>query len=462
MNEYQRLQELLETEPDEAARQAAVLLDRDMNDAAALFMIATAYTRAEKFGFGANLFRRICDIVPEKPEPWNNYGMCLSGLGQHLKARQAYTKAWERKKTALYAANIGITHMELREHAKALEWCERSLALDPECKTALVTRGLSRLSTGDWEGGWADGRNSIGGKFRKALQFKEEGMWDGEPGANLVIYGEQGLGDEIMYASCVSEAAAENTVVLECDPRLQGLFRRSFPEIAVYGTRRVNEIEWPNHHEIDAGIPIGQLPEFYRKKTTDCPGLPYLKADPERRIQWRALFDSFGTKPKIGIAWSGGSKHNNPKARAAGLAAFRPLIESFEADWISLQYKDPSEEIKETGLPVRHYPRACETSDYDDTAGMVAELDMIISVPTTVVHLGGALGVKTLCLVHPEADWCWQSGCPWYSSVELFRKSETETWSDCLERTAAHLHRVRPEATAGVQRPAALDCAAFV
>lgn len=456
MNEYQRLQSLLEDDPDEAVRQATALLDKNCEDAAALFMIATVYTRAERFGLGYNMFRRICDMLPDKPEPWNNLGMCLSGMGEHLKARKAYTKAWERKKQALYAANIGITHMEMRDHQKALEWCERSLNLEPDCKTALVTRGLSRLATGDWVGGWKDGRNSMGGKFRKILQFNEEPIWDGTYGQSIVVYGEQGLGDEIMYASCLPDINAN--IVVECDPRLEGLFRRSFPTLPVYGTRREKEVEWPTQHKIEASIPIGQLPEFCRPTPDSCPGTPYLVADPERRIQWRALFDSWGRKPKIGIAWSGGSKHNNPKAREAGLEAFRPLIEAVEADWISLQYKDPSEEIKASGLPVRHYKRACEGSDYDDTAALVAELDLVIGVPTTVIHLAGALGIEAVALVHPEADWNWQIGLPWYETVTLFKKEEGETWSSCVERYS-RLHRVRAEAASGVQRAPAFDSA---
>lgn len=448
----------MDDDPDEAARQATQLLDKNWKDPMALFLIASVFTRAEKYGFAANLFTRIVQIKPDRSEPWNNLGMCLSGMCLHLDARNAYTKAWERKKTALYAANIGITHMEMREHKKALEWCAKALDIDPQCHTALTTRGLSRLATGEWAGGWADGAHSIGNKFRKAIQYRDEPRWDGTPGKSVVVYGEQGLGDEIMYASCVPDACADNTVVvLECDTRLAGLFARSFPRATVYGTRRVNEIEWPNNHQIDASIPIGQLPQFYRKSPGDCPGTPYLIADPERRVQWRALFNTWGGKLKIGIAWSGGSKHNNPGARLAGLDAFRPLIQAIDADWVSLQYKDPTDEIRESALPVRNFRRACETPDYDDTAALVAELDFIIAVPTTVVHLAGALGVKAYCLVPPEADWNWQVGLPWYHCVELFKKNADEQWRECVERFATCLHRLRATPAAGVQRPAALD-----
>jgi hypothetical protein len=453
-DQYKRLEALMDTDPDEAARQASVLLDKNYEDPGAMFLIASVFCRAEKYGMAANLFKRLTELKPDRSEPWNNFGMCLSGMNLHLKARVAYTKAWERKKTGLYAANIAITYMEMREHKKALEWCEKSLAIEPECRTALTTRGLSRLATGQWAGGWADGASSIGGKFRKELRYRDEGRWDGKPGANLVIYGEQGLGDEIMYASCVPDAMRENTVIVECDPRLQGLFRRSFA-CPVYGTRRVNEIEWPNDHTIDAGIPCGQLPQFYRPTPQSCPGTPYLVADPERRLQWRALFDSWGKKPKIGIAWSGGSKHNNPGARTIGLDGLRPLFQSIDADWVSLQYKDPSAEIEAAGLPIRHFARACETPDYDDAAALVAELDLVIGVHTSALHLAGALGVPTITIATPQSNWAYQGdSIPWYACATLFKKAEGETWPKAMERLSNDpaLHRIRSPRVGGVSR----------
>lgn len=463
MSQYTRLEEKIDTDPDEVVREAIKLLEVNPDDAQALFLIAATYSRAEKFGFAANLFKRIVELCPDRGEPLNNLGMCYSGMGDYKTAQAIYLKAWGKKPSATYAANIAFTMMEMRKHDKAFEWVDRALKLDPKCFTAITTRGFSKLATGQWDTGWVDWGATIGGKFRKKIQFKDEPQWIGQKGANLVVYGEQGLGDEIMYASCIEDAARENTVILECDKRLEGLFKRSFPYATVYGTRRDKGITWPTQHQIDYGIPIGQLPQFYRTTPSSCPGKPYIQADPERRIQWRALFDSWGSKPKIGIAWSGGSKHNNPKARKAGLEAFRGLIESVDADFVSLQYQDPSEEIKASGLNVRHFKRAAEAQDYDDCAAMVAELDLVVSVPTTVVHLAGAMGVETVCLAHPEADWNFQVGLPWYGSVTLFRKTE-ESWRKCIDRFAAdpRVRGLRPKAAAGLYSPAALDRASFL
>lgn len=434
---FREWEALIEEDPDDAAKKAAKVLDDDPENALALFVIATVYSRAERFGVAANIFTRITQIKPDRAEPWNNLGMCYSGMGMNIKARQCFNEAWKREKQGIFAANLGMSHFADRDFRKAREWCDKALAMG-ESKSAMTTLGMVYLSLGEWEKGWQYNNASIGGKFRKDIQYLEEPRWNGEKGQGVVFYGEQGLGDEIMYASCIQDAAKDcREAILECDKRLEGLFSRSFPGVSVYGTRTQQGIAWPNKHQIDARCPAGQLPEFYRKSPKDCPGTPYLVADPERRIQWRALMDSWGPRPKIGICWSGGSKYNKPKERAIGLEAMRPLIEGLDANFVSLQYKDPTEEIAATGLPVRHYKRACETDDYDDTAALVAELDLVIGVHTTAHHLAGALGIPGIILVPHKTIWIYclpDDLMPWYSSARLFKQRDGEKWTETVKR----------------------------
>lgn len=439
MNQHQQIQALIGDDPDEAHRQCRELLNANPDDPAALFLMGTIEAKAERFGVAYNVFRRVVDLRPNRAEAWNNVGMALEGLHFNERAREAFLEAWKRdKKNPNYSANVALTHMEQREYAKALEWAEKAFQIDPEHAGAKTTYGMCNLALGNWGEGWPAMAYSLGGKFRKEVVYGDEVRWDGSEGQAVVFYGEQGIGDEVMYASCVPDALERcKEVILECDPRLQGLFQRSFPDAKVYGTRRQNEVEWPSHHQIDARCPVGQLPEFFRKSPRDCPGVAYLTADPERRVQWRALFDSWGKKPKIGLAWSGGSRHNNPEARAIGLEGLRPLIEAVDADWISLQYKDPTEEIAASGLPVRHYPRATLTSDYDDTAGLVAELDLVIGPHTSVHHLAGALGVPSLILVPKKTIWIYQQEeLPWYGTATLVKQQGT--WKDTIERLISH------------------------
>lgn len=459
MSKADELSALIDDNPDEAARQAALNLDKDPNDALSLFVIAEVYSRAERFGLAANLYERIGHLKPTRPEVWNNLGMCYAGLGDQLKARDSFFKAYSlNKQSPMFSANIGMTYFSERDFKKAAEWCEKALAIEPTSKAATNTLGMCNLSLGRWDVAWKQYSSSVGGKFRKQIQYQDEPMWDGSQGKTVVFYGEQGLGDEIMYASCIPDAQLHcGKVILECDSRLKHLFQRSFPGVQVEGTRRQTDVAWLADVKVDASLPVGQLPQFFRTSPKDCPGTPYLVADPERRLQWRALFDSLGKKPKIGICWSGGSKHNKPKERAIGLEAMRPLFEAIDAEWISLQYKDPTEEIKASDLPIRHYKRACETDDYDDTAAMVAELDLVIGVHTTAHHLAGALGVPSVILVPARTIWiyCLPDGSmPWYQSASLFKQTEGEGWKSTIKRLVNDpgLRRFRPTGGSGLPR----------
>lgn len=428
------LVKLAEEDPDEAVRQATELLNKNPDDVLPLFVMGAVYSKAERFGVACAFLKRLCDLRPNDSNAWNNYGMALAGLMDHKSALKIFERGWKIDKSSASAANMAMCYLNLCEWDKALEWSNRALTINPEGKSAKTTRGMARLAKGDFSG-WPDMKHSIGGKFRKQVQFQDEPMWEGQKTGTLVVYGEQGLGDEIMYSSCLEDMKKHcDNLILECDKRLEGLFRRSFPFAEVHGTRRQDEITWPARHKIDASVPIGRLPEFSRPTKESFPGTKFLVADQERRLQWRALFDSWGNRPKIGIAWSGGSRHNHPEARSMGLEAFRPLIEAMDADWISLQYKDPSEEIEASGLPVRHFKRATLTDDYDDTAGLVAELDLVIGPHTSVHHLAGALGVPSLILVPEKTIWVYASEFNWYDTATLFRQVNGEYWSKTIRR----------------------------
>lgn len=431
MGVYTDLQERAKTDPDGVIYECAGLLDKNHNDALALFLMGTIYAEAEKFGMAYNVFKRVADIRPGKAEAWNNLGMACEGRKDHQEALRHFRKAWGLERRANFASNIGNCHLSMQEYAAAIEWSKRALGIDHECRSAKMVLGVASLACGDWATGWDNYEASLGGKFRKEVQYQEEGRWDGTKGQTVVVYGEQGLGDEVMYASCVPDIAKDARVILECDKRLEGLFRRSFPGIAVHGTRR-EPAPWLEGAKIDARCSSGTLPKFYRRSAAAFPGAPYLEADPERVLQWAALFDSWGKRPRIGICWSGGSKHNRPEARAIGLEAFRPLIEGLDADFVSLQYKDPTAEIAATGLPVRHFKRAAESADYDDTAGLVSALDMVIGVHTSVHHLAGALGVPGMILVPKQTLWLYEGDFPWYASARLVRQQGT--WLNTIER----------------------------
>lgn len=422
---------------EEALRVCQGLIEEDPEDPIPIFLMGQLYTKAEKWGMAWQFYKRVLELTPTRAEPWSNLGMCAEGLSKHKLAVNYFTEAIKRAPDrAGYWANRGLAKQHLCEYEAARKDFEKALEIDPENHSARRSMAFSQLINGDWENGWEGYQLLLRTLQRRECQYQNEDRWDGSPGKTVVLYGEQGIGDEIMFASIFQEAIEISAkVIIECEPRLTGLFKRSFPKADVYGTRWAKEITWPNLYEIDANCTAGMLPKFFRKSPKDCPGSPYLKPDPERVLMWRSLMDSWGTRPKIGLCWSSGRKNTGIKFRTIGLEAFRPIIESLDADFVSLQYKDCQKEIDETGLPVKWYPRAMMGDDYDDTAAIIDNLDMVLGVHTTATHCAGALGVPAVVLVPHPCLWLYSGdSMPWYKSLTLFKQKPGESWPSVIGR----------------------------
>ena len=447
---------MMDRDPDKAVKVACELLNDEPDNPDALMLIGYLFQRAGRHGLAAAILKRATQIAPQRGELWAGLGVSYQRMGDEIRARQMFQEG-ARRGDNKYEHEIATTYLEEADFARAERYARRVLQANQKHSGAWMTLGYASLAQGDWETGWKGYAHTLASEWRKEIIIGDEVRWDGSKGRHVFVYGEQGLGDEILYTSCVPDLIRDSaSVVLECDPRLEGLFRRSFPQAAVYGTRLKQGVEWPNQHTITHRVGVAGLPQFYRPSPQACPGVPWLVADPERRLQWRALLDSLGPRPKVGICWSGGRRWTKGKARAVGLEALRPLIEGFDADWISLQYKDPTAEIEASGLPVRHWRRAVESDDYDDTAALVAELDLVVGIHTTVHHVAGALGVPGVILVPSRPSWNYAlPSFPWYRSARLFRQRETEPWVATIKRlidAPDYLDGLRPARGGGVAR----------
>ncbi len=171
-------------------------------------------------------------------------------------------------------------------------------------------------------------------------------------------------------------------------------------------------------------------------------------ADPQRRIMWRALLDSLGPQPKVGIAWSGGISLTQRGARRAALDQLLPILKQ-DAIFVDLEYKDRGADMaafeRRRKVKIHTFPWATRTADYDDTAALVAELDLVISVPTAITHLAGALGVPCWCLTHPRPHIHYArhgDKMPYYDSVRLFRREDDNDWAASVREVAGHLREL--------------------
>ena len=404
------------------------LLADDPNCAASLNFMGYIYLSVGKEQVAYQYFRRALQEEPNNKAVWSNFGMSAYELNRDQEALNSFMKAAsiDHDYSPAYsnAAAVLVRQSRWEEGKKS---AEMSLECDPSDKNASMNLAHCYLAVGDYENGWKYWGMSLGGKFRKEWNYGDEPRWDGSKGKSLVVYGEQGLGDEIMYVFCLPEVIADcERVYIDCDRRLEGLFRRSFPQAEVYGTRLVDHPEWLETAYIDARASIGSIPEFYRRKDSDFQRKPYLVADPERRRMWRALFDSYG-KPVIGITTHGGGKMTNQDGRKIGIADWQPIFDKIDAVWVSLDYKGNPDGVKA-------FDWATKTQDQDDLAALIAELDGVIGINTAALHLAGGLGTPIITLVSKHHQWRYaRDPYLWSGSTELWYQGE-KTWFDTLDR----------------------------
>lgn len=385
--------------------------------------------------------KRVTEIDPSKSIGWSNLAMLADNLYRFDEAEACFRKAEGMTVSDSDRANV-LTNwacmlINKGDWQKAEVMARRALKQSPESAKCKMNLGLALLAQRKWREGWPLYDAVIGfDQSRRKMQYKNEPEWDGANGKRIVIYGEQGLGDEISFASMVPDAIRDSAeVAIDCTDRLQGLFQRSFPQANVLAKKP---------ERIDASISIGALGKLYRNEDAAFTGEPYLKADPDRVEMWKGLFAKQG-KPVYGIGWTGGVAWTADRFRKMTLEELLPLFRSVDAVWISLQYKDASKEIaafkaKHPGIDIRQYPFGTLTQDYDDTAALVMALDHVVAMQSAVIHLAGALGKSCSCFVNRYPQWRYGAdgdSMPWYRSVKLYRQGADKRWP--LEQVAADL-----------------------
>lgn len=345
----------------------------------------------------------------------------------------------------------GSTYHELGRLDEAIAEYDRALALRPDYSYALFHRGLARLLLGDFARGW-DGYEVRKLSVESSVPVRRFPEWKGDSlaGRTLLVRREQGLGDEIMFASMLPELVrAARHCVLECEPRLLRLFSRSFPQATVFSALPDGSLP-PRiaRMPVDVECAAGTLPRYLRRSSDSFPKDPgYLTADAARVAHWRARLAEKGDGLAVGISWTGGVRRTRRAMRSLPLADWLPLLRVPHARFVSLQYTpDAAEEIAELrqaqGITMEHWPEAIE--DYDETAALVCALDLVVSVCTSVVHLGGALGRPVWVLAPYSPEWRYGfkgPGMPWYSSVRVYRQPRYGEWEPVVEEVLGDLRR---------------------
>ena len=281
--------------------------------------------------------------------------------------------------------------------------------------------------------------------------------WAGEPlvGKTVLIWGEQGVGDEIMLASVLSEVMqAAGQVIVECDPRLIPIYRRSFPDAEFIG-RDEPPSQRLSAPEIDYQCALGSLCRWLRRGTPDfADPTAYLAAEAKKVADIRARYQALGTGPKIGIAWRSkpkGAAIENilfSESKTIALESWAPILRTPGVKFVNLQYGDCSRDLtamrERFGVEVFQDQEIDQMASLDDFAAQIAALDLVVAGSNTTVHLAGALGRPVWTMVPFVPDWRWQMGRDdtlWYPSMRLFRQPERGDWESVIQSVANELSR---------------------
>lgn len=375
------------------------------------------------------------------PAAWENLGVALFDQQRNTEAITAFERALALNPASpLALGNLATLRRWQGNHAAALELLEHGLALDPLNAELRMKRAETLLATGSLAAGWDDyaWRFVHGGIWgAQPAAYVPLPKWSGEPlaGQRVLLHAEQGIGDEVMFASCLRDLASTPAhFSLLCDPRLVPVMARSFPFLTVLPN---SPGAWGAAGEAvsaDLRIPLGDLPRVFRNSTASFAVRDrFLHADPNARQAWRVRLDALGAGLKIGISWRGGNTPRTRQARSLPLVALAPLFATPGLQLISLQHGDCSAEIAAAPAMIRDglvsFPDIDPLLELDGLFALMAELDLVISVDNSTVHFAGALGITTWMLAPALTDWRWPAhgaDSRWYASVQLFRQSPGE------------------------------------
>jgi len=253
--------------------------------------------------------------------------------------------------------------------------------------------------------------------------------WDGEPfaGATLLVTRDQGYGDAIAFARYLPAVKARGgRVILETAPALAPLFA----QLTAIDELRVVDEATIHADPIDLHIPIWGLPGALRTELDTIPAaVPYLHPAPERRARWRRVLAGTARR-RIGIVWAGNPDHRNDHHRSCRLDDFAPLGGIDGVAWFGLQHGAQGARRGCGTLEIE--PLGPRIADFADTAAIVRELDLVITVDTAVAHLAGALGTPVWTLLPYAPDWRWlreRHDSPWYPTMRLFRQPRPGDWA---------------------------------
>jgi Flp pilus assembly protein TadD len=343
-----------------------------------------------------------------------------------------------------HLVNLSLIFVDTDDRERAMACLLRALGLKHDHADGHLAMAQNLLAMGDFDPGWMEYEwRNLTEAGKATMPAMTSAAWNGMriPTGRLLLVGDQGYGDTIQFARYIPMAAERcQEVILGCSAEM-GPLLANIPGVSQYCHR------WTDVPGHAAHCRLSSLPYLFRTQLNTIPSqFPYLKVDPSRIAHWRERLNATlppGVK-RIGLAWTGRPTHPNDRRRSMALAQLAPLVGAGSASFVSLQKPMPSRDLPTMSQFPGMVNLADDLTDFGETAAVVENLDLIITVDTSMGHLAGALGKPAWILIPKAADWRWmlqREDSPWYPSVRLFRQPKPGAWDEPLDRLRAALGR---------------------
>ncbi len=420
-------------------------LSTDPNNHAALHLLGVVLHQNKRSAEGAQLIQRAIAIQPNVPSYYNNLGEALRELDRCEEAINCYKRAIALKPEYPEAYNnLGGEFGRLARMTESVACLRKCIQLQPNDADAHWNLSVALLLMGEWNEGWNEFEWRLRRRESPGKVFPQP-LWAGQPlmGKTLLLWSEQGFGDMIHFFRYVAEARRSGAkIIVEVQPALVNLLRSQNMADGVYASG-------DRLPAFDVHCALMSVPRVLKTTLqTVQVQVPYIRASANRSIYWKNRLGNDGTR-KIGIAWAGRPEHPNDRRRSIAPDLLGVLGNIPGVTFVTVQPR-PTHVPVPIGIPLLDL--GPELTDFSETAALMSQLDLLISVDTSVVHLAGAMGKPALLLLPFSPDWrwlMWRSDSPWYPSVRLIRQRKLGDWSSVLGEVVQILSGAVPRAVEG-------------
>ena len=438
--------------PEEAIVYYRKALDADPEFAEAHFNLGIATEGTGKVDEAAEQYAKALEINPDLAEASYYLGNALGTKGPSEKAVTHLQHAIDSQPEHAEAHNnLGhvLRQMDKRQEAEA-HW-RRAVELKPDFADAQLNLGLVHFEQGDLTQGWQryEWRDKASSYLSTHRHFKHP-LWDGTPlnDKEIILWGEQGFGDEILYASMIPDVLKQGgKVTIECTERLVDLFSRSFEGAEVRTFPYASAEHGKRHYDFHCSLP--SLGRYIRPTLESFPTIDddyvYLKADPEKQALWQARLAALSSRPKIGLNWNSSVVKDASRHFYASIKEMEPLLKTPGVDFISLVYADAEADIAQAlqdyGVTIHTWEDLDLKDDIDGVAALMSSLDLVVSCLSTVSELSGALGVRTLGFIGETSHTIMlgTDDVMWFPNTHYHSKEMNDPWEPVFTEISASL-----------------------